>query len=103
MLHTPTWCHTPNALAAATNRQLWKVGRAGVEVEAGKKLTGAVSTMMNTGAEGEEATTAAGGEETITAVADAARTHMRFITRWDGASVKVASENNWFRNFEMTQ
>lgn len=72
------WCHTQNAPDAATHRQLWKVGRAVVEVGAGKKLTEAVTTMMNTGA--EEATTAAGGKETITAVADAGRTHMRFLT-----------------------
>lgn len=35
--------------------------------------------MMNIGAEGEEATTAAGEKETIIVVADAGRTHMRFI------------------------
>lgn len=47
---------------------------------AGKKLTGALPTMMNIGAEGEEGTTVAGGKETIIAVVDAGRTYMRFIT-----------------------
>lgn len=66
------------------------LGRAGVEVGAGKKLAGTVSTMTN-GAEGEEATTAAGEKETIIAAVDAGTTYMlRFIIGWDGASVKVA-------------
>lgn len=79
MSYPPTWCHTQNAPAAGW--QLWRLGRAGVEVGAGKKWTeAATTTTMNIGAEGEEATTAAGGKETIIAVVDAGRAFMRCIT-----------------------